>query len=40
VVAGHGIAEQGRHEALLAAGGYYRRLHAAQGEPGVVTAAE
>ncbi len=30
VVAEHGIAEQGRHEALLGQDGYYRRLHAAQ----------
>ncbi|GLS45778.1 ABC transporter ATP-binding protein [Methylobacterium brachythecii] len=30
VVTEAGIAEEGRHEALLAAGGYYRRLHAAQ----------
>ncbi|MEN3209155.1 ABC transporter ATP-binding protein [Methylorubrum populi] len=32
VVAESGIAEQGRHDALLAADGYYRRLHAAQME--------
>ncbi|MFC3803350.1 ABC transporter ATP-binding protein [Cohnella sp. GCM10012308] len=30
VVAGQGIAEQGRHEALLGAGGMYSRLHRAQ----------
>ncbi|WP_144764065.1 ABC transporter ATP-binding protein [Methylobacterium dankookense] len=30
VVTQSGIVEEGRHEALLAAGGYYRRLHAAQ----------
>ncbi|MEH3118586.1 MAG: ABC transporter ATP-binding protein [Methylorubrum populi] len=30
VVAESGIAEQGRHDALMAADGYYRRLHAAQ----------
>lgn len=32
VVAENGIAEQGRHDALLASDGYYRRLHAAQVE--------
>ena len=32
VVAESGIAEQGRHDALLAGDGYYRRLHAAQVE--------
>ncbi|KAB7785481.1 Efflux ABC transporter permease/ATP-binding protein YwjA [Methylorubrum populi] len=32
VVVESGIAEQGRHDALLAADGYYRRLHAAQME--------
>ncbi|MBB2962350.1 ABC transporter ATP-binding protein [Methylobacterium sp. R2-1] len=32
VVAENGIAEQGRHDALLAGDGYYRRLHAAQVE--------
>ena len=32
VVAEQGIAEQGRHEALLDRDGYYRRLHAAQSE--------
>ncbi|WP_411903949.1 ABC transporter ATP-binding protein [Methylorubrum thiocyanatum] len=32
VVAESGIAEQGRHDALLAADGYYRHLHAAQME--------
>ncbi|GJE29434.1 ABC transporter ATP-binding protein [Methylobacterium organophilum] len=30
VVTESGIVEEGRHEELLAAGGYYRRLHAAQ----------
>ncbi|GEP09335.1 ABC transporter ATP-binding protein [Methylobacterium gnaphalii] len=30
VVTESGIAEEGRHETLLAAGGYYRRLHSAQ----------
>jgi len=30
VVTESGIAEEGRHEALLAMGGYYRRLHEAQ----------
>ncbi|MCE4226541.1 ABC transporter ATP-binding protein [Methylobacterium sp. C25] len=30
VVTENGVVEQGRHDALLAAGGYYRRLHAAQ----------
>lgn len=30
VVTEGGIVEEGRHEALLARGGYYRRLHAAQ----------
>ncbi|MFD2334412.1 ABC transporter ATP-binding protein [Cohnella sp. GCM10020058] len=36
VVAGQGIAEQGRHEALVEAGGLYSRLHRAQfGEPAV-----
>ncbi|HJE22582.1 MAG TPA: ABC transporter ATP-binding protein/permease [Methylorubrum populi] len=32
VVAESGIVEQGRHDALLAGDGYYRRLHAAQVE--------
>ena len=32
VVAENGIAEQGRHDALMAGDGYYRRLHAAQVE--------
>ncbi|KQQ30668.1 multidrug ABC transporter ATP-binding protein [Methylobacterium sp. Leaf123] len=44
VVAESGIAEQGRHDALLAGDGYYRRLHAAQVEepfsPAPRTAAE
>jgi ATP-binding cassette subfamily B protein len=30
VVADHGIVEQGRHGELLATGGAYQRLHAAQ----------
>jgi ATP-binding cassette subfamily B protein len=38
VVAENGIAEQGRHDALLAADGYYRRLHAAQVEESLSTA--
>jgi ATP-binding cassette subfamily B protein len=37
VVAENGIAEQGRHDALLAADGYYRRLHAAQVEESLST---
>ena len=35
VVAENGIAEQGRHDALMAGDGYYRRLHAAQVEDAV-----
>ena len=38
VVAENGIAEQGRHDALLAGDGYYRRLHAAQVEESLSTA--
>jgi ATP-binding cassette subfamily B protein len=30
VVDHHGIAEQGQHQELVAAGGLYRRLHEAQ----------
>lgn len=37
VVAENGIAEQGRHDALMAGDGYYRRLHAAQVEGAVTT---
>jgi ATP-binding cassette subfamily B protein len=33
VVDGTGVAEDGRHDDLIAAGGIYRRLHAAQLEP-------
>ncbi|AWN37060.1 ABC transporter ATP-binding protein [Methylobacterium radiodurans] len=42
VVTEGGIVEEGRHEALLARGGYYRRLHAAQfaAATGPLSAAE
>jgi ATP-binding cassette, subfamily B, bacterial len=40
VVTAGGIVEEGRHEALLARGGYYRRLYAAQFAAEPLTAAE